>query len=209
MAKIVRYPCHNLSLQTPPGHDDALWEKVPAQSLCDVVTGEVPFLATSFQIFRDDKLELLFVRFQGEDDAIHSSFRLLDEPLYREDVFELFLAEEGGLQRYKELEVSPWDVHFDGQISYLSDGSRHLDCGWDVQTWHSDTRHDKRKNRLTSLWTLPYAAFAARPAPGNSWRFNAFRIDHSVRGISLQAWQETGEANFHVPDRFGYLDFEA
>jgi hypothetical protein len=209
MAKIVRYPCHNLSVQTPLGHEDALWENVPAQSLCDVVTGEQPFLATSFQIFRDDRLGLLFVRFQGEDDAIHSSFKLLDEPLYRQDVFELFLAEEGDLLRYKELEVSPWDVHFDGQISCLEDGSRRLDCSWDVQAWHTDTNYEKQKNRLTSLWALPYTAFAERPAPGKSWRFNAFRIDHSVRGISLQAWQETGEADFHKPDRFGYLDFEA
>ena len=139
----------------------------------------------------------------------NSSFKLLDEPLYREDVFELFLAEEDDLQRYKELEVSPWDVHFDGQISYLADGSRRLNCSWDILGWKTDTKYEKHKNRLTSLWTLPYTAFAFQPSPGKPWRFNAFRIDRSVRGVSLQAWQETGQANFHVPERFGYLDFEA
>lgn len=208
MAKSDRYPCHNFSLNTQPGPEDALWDQVPAQYLFDVVTGEPPFLATSFQLLRDDAQQLLFIRFRGEDDEVHSSFKLPDEPLYLEDVFEVFLAEEGDLRRYKELEASPWDVHFDGQISFLPDGSRQLNCSWDVPGWKTDTSYEKLKHRLTSVWALPYAAFADKPAAGKSWRFNAFRIDHSVRGVSLQAWQETGEANFHVPQRFGYLDFE-
>ena len=56
---------------------------------------------------------------------------------------------------------------------------------------------------------LPYAAFDRPPAPGTSWRFNVYRIDHSRRGIELMAWQATGEPNFHVPARFAFLDFMA
>ena len=45
------------------------------------------------------------------------------------------------------------------------------------------------------------------PAPGVEWRFNAYRIDRSARGDELQAFSPIGRPDFHVPDRFGLLEF--
>lgn len=209
MDKPARYSCHSLHLPGGTLPDDKAWANLPSLQLVDVVTGESPFLSTQCQLARDDARQLLFVRFQGEDDEIHSSFRLLDEPLYRQDVFELFLCEDGDLTRYKELECSPWDVHFDGLIHFPQGGRPKLDVDWDIEGWTSQTVYDAQQHRITSLWALPYAAFSRPPKTGESWRMGVFRIDHSRRGQSLQAWQATGQPNFHVPERFGYLDFKA
>ncbi|MHC1785616.1 MAG: carbohydrate-binding family 9-like protein [Christensenellales bacterium] len=209
MSQSARYTCRNVHLEGIPDQGDLIWEAVPAVALLDVSSGGQPFLATQLQILRDDAQRLLLLRFQGEDDEVHSAFKLLDEPLYRQDVFEVFLSEDGDLRAYKELEVSPWDIHFDGLIRYSQDGLRHLDVSWDIAGWKSLTTIRQDKQRIVSLWALPYSAFSSEPKPGSSWRFNAFRIDHSSRGVSLQAWQPTGEPNFHVPEHFGYLDFDA
>ena len=75
---------------------------------------------------------------------------------------------------------------------------------WDAKGWTTRTGFDKGSGRLISIWTLPYEALENKPKSGSSWRFGVFR----VAGEELQAWHMTGAANFHVPERFGYLDFE-
>lgn len=205
----TRYACHNLSLPSFPQPQDPCWETAPVAALQEVESGQRPFLYTELRLLRDDAQGALFVRFVGEDDGIRSTYRLHDETLYTQDVFELFLADSDGLDHYKEIQVSPWDLTFTGTIDYPGDGRRLLDMRWDIPGMRTRTRYNREAHQTVSIWKLPYAAFAKAPAPGGSWRFNAFRIDHSARGEELQAWQHTGARNFHVPERFGWLDFTA
>lgn len=203
-----RYPCLNLDCSTMPAMDSDIWKDVPLVSLVDVVSGQLPELETSFQLFRDDKAGFFYLRFFGQDDELHSSFTMHDAPIYRQDVVELFVADASTLSTYREMQVSPYDIHFDGIIEYDGEGKRSLNMSWDIEGWKSRSRFDADARQMSSVWALPYSAFTQPPRAGESWRFNAFRIDHSGRGISHQAWQKTGAVNFHVPDCFGYLDFQ-
>lgn len=207
MAKKNQMQCRQLECDGFPRADHPVWKEADSCSLVDVVTGEKPFLGTQFSVFRCDREQRIYFLFQGEDDRIQSSFRWRDETLYREDVFEVFIADNNDVSHYIELEASPHSVLFDGFISYDEEGNCHLDMSFDITEWRVETRYVEKKNHITSVWSLPYAAFSTPPEAGKSWRINAFRIDHSERGESLQAWQKTGEANFHVPDAFGYLEF--
>lgn len=207
MKEPARYACINLALPNFPQANDPAWDQAGAVDLKDVVSAERPFLHTELRILRDDAQEALFLRFVAEDDQVLATYRLHDETLYKQDVFELFVADGKGLASYKEIQVSPYDLHFTGSISFDKDGSRSLNMDWDIPGFISKTRHHRERHQTVSVWKLPYAAFDIHPAPGTSWRFNAFRVDQSPRGESLQAWQPTGLANFHVPERFGYLDF--
>lgn len=202
-----RVPCPSVSLPGLPGAGDACWETAPAFALCEVESGARPFLSTEFRVLRDDGQGALFVLFTGEDDGILSTYRLHDETIYTQDVFELFIAETGSLKTYREIEASPYDVHFTGTITWQKDGSRALNMDWDIPGFVSKTDYFTAEHRVTAVWKLPYAAFSQAPRAGASWRFNAFRVDHSPRGEELQAWQPTGARNFHVPERFGFLDF--
>ncbi len=200
-----RYPCHNMTLAAMPQADDAVWDKAPAVQLRETQTGEEPFLSTELRLLRDDQARMLYVRFSGQDDEVHSNYRLHDSPIYRQDVMELFIADTNDLTYYKELECTPYDVHFDGTID-KRDGGQVLNMDYDIAGWKTRTHIDN--NRLISVWALPYDAFDQEPKAGTHWRFNAFRIDHhSTRGMSLQAWQPTMQPTFHVPSVFGYLDF--
>lgn len=190
-----------------PSQHDPIWRDVPEARLTDVVTGRPAALATAFQMYRDAAREAFYLRFSCDDEGITSNFTMHDEPLYRQDVVELFIADEGRLDRYKELQTSPWDRRFSGLISYTKEGERQLDMSWEAEGWRTMSRFDKAERRMNSVWMLPFSVFSAPPVPGGSWRFNAFRIDHGANGRELTAWQPTGEANFHVPERFGYLVF--
>lgn len=201
-----RYVCRNVSTGGFPGAFDPCWEQAPIAELKDVQTGKRPFLSTEFRLLRDDAAGVLFLRFMAEDDEIRSTFRLDDETLYKQDVFELFLADSDSLERYREIEVSPYDVTFTALVT-RQDGRSSLNMDWEIPGLQTRTRFDKASHQTVSVWALPYDAFSQAPVPGKPWRINVFRVDHSVRGEELQAWQHTGERNFHAPERFGWLDF--
>ncbi len=207
MTENNRYLCVDVSAPHMPDAADPIWETAKKGELLEVVSGRQPFLATEFRLVRDDSQEAFFLRFLAEDDEVHSTYRMHEETLYRQDVFELFIAEGESLSRYREIEVSPCDLHFTGDVDYRGPGDLKLDMDWDIPGFLTRTRHHREEYRTSSVWRLPYAAFSAKPKSGKSWRMNAFRIDHSRRGTELQAWQATGEKNFHVPDRFGFLQF--
>jgi len=203
-----RYACHNASLPPFPLEADACWERAPGGELLETVSGKRPFLATEFRLLRDDAQQAFFLRFLAEDDEVHSIYRLDEECLYRQDVLEIFVAENDNLTHYKEIEVTPYDLRFTGAIENAGAGLK-INLDWDIPGFRTRTRFYREENRLASVWRIPYAAFDRPPAPGTSWRFNVYRIDHSRRGIELMAWQATGEPNFHVPARFAFLDFMA
>lgn len=203
-----RMQCRNVAADERVGCLDALWRHVPGGAFVDVVTGEQPFLSTEMRVCRSDELRRLFFLFDCEDDEVCSTFRMHDEPIYREDVCELFIADRNDLSTYIELEASPYAVRFDGVISYSDEGARRLNMSYDINGWKIERAIDEKTGHRLYLWSIPYDAFRCPPKAGKSWRFNAFRIDHhSKRGMALQAWQKTGEPNFHVPSAFGYLDF--
>ena len=209
MSASNRYTCNNVSLPDFPEADNPCWDKEPRGLLSDTVTGNTPFLLTEFRLLRSDTAGALFLRFKAEDDTVRSTFRLHEDCLYRQDVLEVFINEGDDMRRYREIEVSPYDMHFTAAVANLSPDDLKLDMDWDIPGFKTKTRFSKRENQTVSIWRIPYAAFTCSPKAGASWRFNAFRIDHSIRGVDLQAWQATGIANFHIPERFGYLDFEA
>lgn len=203
-----RYPCYNLATNGAPGADDACWEKAPAAELKHVITGRRPFLSTEFRVIRDDKARALYVRILAEDDGIKSTYRLDDEPIYTQDVFEMFISDAGRLDFYREIEVSPYDVTFCGNITFPPESDFVLDMDWETPGFSTLTRYRRDALQTASLWVLPYAIFQNPPKAGTAWPVNFFRIDHSVRGEELQAWQPTGEPNFHKPRFFGLLDFQ-
>ena len=208
MNKPTHYLCRNSSLKGVPIGGAPSWDIAQKVCLVDVVTGKTPLHNTCFQIVRDDIQAKLFVRFERDTKQIYSNFRLHDEPLWKQDVFELFICDENSTDSYKELQSSPWDVRFDGIISYDKQGKRHLNVSWDALGWESLSNFDKVKKKLTSVWSIPYDVFSSRPKPGESWRLGVFAINQLENSQDLLSWQKVGIPNFHVPACFGYLDFE-
>ena len=172
-----------------------------------------PRLATSVAAWHDD--QCVSFLFSGTDDHIHATFHHRDDPLYEQDVVEVFLAPDG-LTRYFELEVSPHGTVFDALID-SPDGVRatmRADRSWDCDGLVAAVRKVTESNGAMSVDTLlriPFASLGCTvPSDGETWRANFFRIDrHAELGDEFMAWQPTmkNPPDFHVAAAFGTLRF--
>ncbi|MDD4080339.1 MAG: carbohydrate-binding family 9-like protein [Eubacteriales bacterium] len=207
MSATREYPCGQISAPDMPGWQDACWEQAPQRFLADTVSGGTPFLNTEVRLFRDDRQEALFVRFLGEDDEVLATYRLHNECLYRQDVFELFIGQAENPREYLEIEVSPYDLSFLASVKNDGNGIQ-LDLDRGIPGFKTRTWLLREDLKTTSVWRIPYTAFEEPPAAGKRFYFNAYRIDHhSTRGRSLQALSVTGKPDFHVPLAFIPLVF--
>jgi hypothetical protein len=174
--------------------------------------GGIPRLATTLSVVFDD--EYLSFIFSGADDHVVATYHAHDDPLYEEDVVEVFLAPRT-ITEYYEIEVNPVGAMFDAHI-LSPDGTRetmNADRSWNAAALAA-VRRQTEVGGLTTVDTLlrvPFAALGQRaPQPGERWRANFFRIDrHPTEGDEYLSWRPTLRTppDFHVPDAFGWIEF--
>lgn len=202
-----------------PLTDDSLWHRIPGQNEFCLADGssQAP-IQTVVQMGWD--ADNLYVRFQCEDEDILSEYTKRDEPLYDQEVAELFLAPRDRC-RYFEFNVSPRNVQFDSLVVNTLDGSGYLghpewDCAGLVTRVHRDRppHDDLSRTQGFGPWTavmqIPFASLSTKaPEAGSTWFVNFFRIKR-IPAEMYSCWSPTytSPANFHVPEFFGHLDFE-
>src|SRR5471030_1670951 len=86
---------------------------LPPLPLSDARTGAPPRLRTAVRVGLRGKT--LCVRFDGRDAGVVATYRERDEPLWKEDVFEVFLAPLHPPTIYYEFEVNPLGTLFDAR----------------------------------------------------------------------------------------------
>lgn len=170
----------------------------------DVVSGAAPQQGTRVWLACDvDEMRVLI---RAEDTHIFATLTERDALLYTEEVVEVFLDPVGDAASYFEIEVNPLNAVLDLVLRRNRSGYR-KDFAWQCEGLRTHVR------REPAAWTaelaIPFRSLAAEPArPGDKWRANFTRIDRPI-GIprELTAWSPTGLANFHVPERFGVIEF--
>lgn len=185
--------------------DNVPWSEVKGVPLSDTVTGKTPRLATMVKACWTN--QALHIRFEYEDDHVVATMTRHDDPLYEEDVVEVFLDETGEGSSYLEFELSPINVAFDAVVTLDEDGTVHPDTSWNADGL--STAVGKLASGLRyGEFRIPLANFRQPPEEGTAWRWNAYRIDDDKQGCRhYSAWSPTGKANFHVPAKFGALMF--
>lgn len=184
---------------------------VTSEPFARATDGAAPRLATQLAIYRD--ATHLNIVFAGDDDAIVATHREHDAPLYEEDVVEAFLAPVDP-RTYFELEVNPLGTTFDARID-SPDGVRttmRADLAWNCDNLFAALIRETTNGAMTfaTLLRIPFASLGVKPAAGDVWRANFFRIDRHPNGDEYSAWQPTLKtpADFHVAAAFGTLRFE-
>lgn len=171
-------------------------------------------LPTSVTAFYDSSF--LYVVFHFEDDEVRATYRNHDDPLYEEDVLEVFLSPTAP-ETYFEIEVNPLGATFDARIDSPSGtrGSMTTDLEWEAEGLWTASRKIRTEGAATflteTLIAVPFRPLGVdTPEPGSSWRGNFFRIDRSRRGDEYLAWSPTmkNPADFHVVSAFGRLLFQ-
>ncbi len=172
--------------------------------LRDARTGAAPKLTTAVRVgLRDGAL---FVRFDGRDDGVVATLSRRDEPLWTEDVYEVFLSPVDPPSFYFEFEINPLGTLFDARIESpdLRRDTMRVDVSWNLAGLRGRSR--VRPGRWSAVLTIPLAPLAPQGVP-RLWQGNFFRIDRGARD-EFSAWSPTlaDPPDFHRPDRFGRLE---
>ena len=182
----------------------AFWVGCESAAFCDVVSGDAPRQATRVWAVWDEEEMRVLIR--AEDTHISATLTGRDAPLYTEEVVEVFLDPVGDGECYFEIEVNPLNAVLDLVLRRNRSGYK-KDFAWQCENLRTCVR------REAAAWSaemaIPFRSLAAAPPqPGDKWRGNFARIDRPP-GIprELTAWSPTGFANFHVPERFGVIEF--
>jgi len=154
----------------------------------------------------------LFVRFDCEDRDIWGTMTNRDDPIYDQEVVEVFLAPGSNVPiDYFEFEVSPNGVLLD-LTAHNPTGDRKqitVDFAWNCEgiRWQAE-RDDSKKQWWASLM-IPWASMGAGLQKPATWRANFYRIERP-RGEDpeFSCWSPTlaVPADFHRPSCFGFLD---
>ncbi len=157
---------------------------------------------------------MLYVHFECDDADIWGHYTQRDDPIYDEEVIELFIGPgEADPTDYFEFEISPNGVLFDARIRNMlgrNDGRLGVDTAWDCDglRWHAacDDAHQFWQATLAIPWrSLLGDGVADVP---KIWRANFYRIERPRNSApEFSGWSAplTPIADFHRPSRFGTL----
>jgi len=126
--------------------------------------------------------------------------------LWERDVCELFIAPGTGVpEKYFEFEAAPTGEWLDLAIRWLPAGR---ETDWDFHSGMTVGAHIS-KNSITIAMRVPWKAMERTAREGERWRVNLFRCVGAGATRGYLAWSPTytAEPNFHVPEKFGWLEF--
>ena len=183
--------------------DAAAWEDAR-----EVVWGPSPYRTRFRALWSEAGLHL---RFESEDDEPWFTMTNRDDPLWEEEVVEIFLdpLSDG---RYVEVELNPANVVCDlrklGPGETASDPIGHMDRGFSVGGMRTAVS-DADGSWIGTLF-LPWDGLGlpGPPRAGSEFPFNVFRIkrpsgpEAPEAGAVFAAWSPTGSPSFHVPEAF-------
>jgi hypothetical protein len=171
---------------------------------------------TEAKMLWDDKN--LYVAWICQDEDVWTSYTQHDDPLYNQEVVEIFIDADGDGKTYNELEVSPANVTFD---AYFPSHRENLPK---AITWESGIESAvvvdgtlNNANDVDKGWiaeaSIPIAKLAAvphvLPQVGDKWRINLYRLDwYNDRKVNEgSAFSPVFIGDFHNLPRFGWLEF--
>lgn len=202
---------------------EAAWVERPALLLAQSLDGEPDPTATAveLQAIGDDALApgrgtmvrigwddaALYVAASLPDSDLWSEYTAQDDPLYRQEAFEFFVAASGEGTRYLEYQVSARGVTFDARFPRYRAGDEAWDSSFRAAVMVAGTvgAADDRDRGWSTELAIPWSELCAEtglvcpPAPGMRLRVNAFRLERPDRKrTDALALSPTRAPDFHA-----------
>lgn len=174
-------------------------------------------LEATARVLWDD--EHLYVTWQIADDYVQNDLDERDAELWTQDAFEIMVDPDGDGRNYFELQVSPtgqlFDTRYDSRRQPQPTG--HTDWNPEVEVAvnvDGTANDDSPDEGWSGEIAIPWSAFGddqAAPEGGTVWRVNFYVMDKrpADQGMRAVGWSPTMTNDFHVPDRFGRVYFDA
>ncbi len=187
------------------------WDEVPRLPPFTVADGSCKALQQTIVRVCHDTLAL-YVCFDCFDRDIWGTYTRRDDPIYDEEVVEIFLSSgPDPTPNYYELEISPNGVLLDARIHNPSALRRDLqvDCDWDCPSLRWQATRNDAIGRWWAGLAIPWSAISGADSPEATYRANFYRIERT-RGSEpeFSCWSPTftAPADFHKPEYFGVLE---
>ena len=204
--------------------DEEDWEKAVEALMKNSVTWENTPLKTTVKFLWDDNY--LYAGFHCEDIDAWATLTDEDDPLWNEEVVELFIDPDCDGHTYYEYEINPINVKVD--LFVINSGKRlngkyTIWKDWDFTNIKSEVYVEgDGKNASTvdkfwiveiaipfeDLWEMPHVP----PRDGDMWRINAYRIERGNPEDKNDHWGASFSPvlrnSFHTPWQFGNLYFK-
>jgi hypothetical protein len=156
----------------------------------------------------------LYVRFDCADRDIWGTLTQRDDPIYNEEVVELFIASGSETPtEYAELEISPNGVLFDAWVQNPTGDRAQMvvDTAWNWPGIRWSVQRMDHHNHWRANLLLPWAGIVPSGPLPTVWRANFYRIERPRNAApEFSCWSPTltDPADFHRPERFGTLQIE-
>ena len=191
--------------------DAVAWNEVPRLPPFILADGSGPAVQQTVARVCSDA-NALYVRFDCDDLDIWGSYMERDQPIYNEEVVEVFIAPgSADPSRYLEFEVSPNGVLLDARV-YNPTSTRadlQVEIEWICPGILWAAGRDDAANHWWGALAIPWAAVATDNSAPEYCRANFFRIERPHDGSpEYSCWSPTltEPADFHKPKRFGLLE---
>jgi hypothetical protein len=199
---------------------DPEWKKAQKIKLVDNNTGGPAEQITEVRLLYSSSS--LYISFYCEDDFIWGTYDERDSPIYNEECVEVFINPASCEHQYYEVNVSPKNTVFDACILTNRITQRENEGFTGLTEFNPDIKTKVHiegafgtpgKGRFWSVeLAIPFKELFGAPnpipLPGDKWRMNLFRIDSPKQGnVRYYSWSPTGKINFHLPWKFGILQF--
>lgn len=168
----------------------------------------------------------LFLRFEATDPDPWHTMTERDDPLWDEEVVEIFIDPNCSGRNYYELEISPAGVVSDlRMVSPWPD--KEGDIAWDLEGLETRVHALMDDAGASTGWiasaSLPWSGFRSLPSaeevslpprPGDAWQANVFRIKRPggpgdpEKDAVYAAWSPPSDRSFHDPGAFRPLVFQ-
>lgn len=154
----------------------------------------------------------LHVRFDCVDRDAWGTYGWRDDPVYKEEAVEVFLAPGvADPVNYFEFEVSPGGVLFDARIFNPTSlrADMKAEVAWDCPGIRTAVGRTGEREDWWAALEIPWAGLGQGDRPQRVWRANFYRIEQPRDSPpELTAWSPTftQPIDFHKPARFGRLE---
>jgi predicted TIM-barrel fold metal-dependent hydrolase len=121
--------------------------------------------------------------------------------LWDRDVVEAFIGSDSEqINHYTEYQVAPTNEKLDLKLALPE-----RDFDWSSR-FESAVKVDRKAKVWQCEMRIPLTALSEKkPSRGSHWRINVYRCDRAHN--AFMAWSPTMTGNFHVPEKFGTLEF--
>ena len=204
--------------------DESLWTSAPRTALVDSLAGEpvrlgakredAPGWGPTEVAFAWDESSLYVAAWLPDRD-LRGTFTTRDEPIWKEEVFELFVFGDARRADYLELQVSPRGVQFDSRFERYRNGDEAWNSAFaaPVDVRGTIEAPEDRDEGWTTELAVPWSEVCEHTevecpvGPGTTLRVNTFRLERPRKGSAVGlALSPTRVPDFHAPENSAVLE---